>query len=290
MTQGASQSEKRALAEALQPELVAAFGYNDRGVKEDYTANPAQGHLTVLSQTEIIAALTEASFIDNQNEENLMAYDPDHRLDEATAIRDGVVGYVATIGVDPNFCVLPPGTPQNLSEYSQYFNGLILSWNGAARASYYELHRSTTPGFNPTSQTLIGTTWNTIYLDENLPQPVQYYYKVQAVSDCGGPGYDLYSGFSAGLPVYFDPSPAPPDNLRLRQYTHRHGLQWVTHPKLTWNANQEADLANYEVYRKINSGTWSNIATTSSTLYIDHTIIIVAGGSENIYYKVTAVD
>lgn len=131
MTQGASQSEKRALAEALQPELVAAFGYNDRGVKEDYTANPAQGHLTVLRQTEIIAALTEASFIDNQNEENLMAYDPDHRLDEATAIRDGVVGYVATIGVDPNFLRITSGNttkPFRIFTILQWVN-IVLEWS-----------------------------------------------------------------------------------------------------------------------------------------------------------------
>lgn len=287
LTYGATEAEKRALADALQPELVNAFGYTDRGVKEDYVAREI--HFTVLENTLVISAITEASFIDTEAEEDLMANDVNHRIAEATAIKNGVGNYAATVGIDENFCVLPPGTPANLSEYDQVFNGLTIYWDEANNASYYEIHRSTTQGFNPSSQTLIGTTSNTIYFDEDLPQPFQYYYILLSVSDCGG-GYNLFSNYSSELSVYFDPSPAPPDNLRLRQYRHRHGFQWVSHPKLTWYTNQEADMANYKVYRKLNSGNWSNISTTSSTIYIDHTITIVSGGPENIYYRVTAVD
>ena len=126
-TEGASQSEKKALADAIQPKLVSAFGYNDRKVKEDSTANPAQGHLTVLKETEVIAALTEASFLDTYDEEWNMAYDPEHRLAEATAIKDGVNEYAATIAIDPYWCIYPPGTPANLSQYAQYPTGLMIN-------------------------------------------------------------------------------------------------------------------------------------------------------------------
>lgn len=180
-------SEKKALADAIQPYLVSAFGYNDRGVKEDATA---QGHLIVLRDTRVIAELSEASFLDTYAEEDSMAYKPDHRLDEAIAIDIGVTYYAGTIDIDPNYCVIPPGTPTNLSVYALYSNGPMVDWDESDRASFYQLHRSTTSGFSPTTQTLIGSPSSSIYFDEDLYQPEQYYYKVRAVSDCGGPGYD----------------------------------------------------------------------------------------------------
>lgn len=41
-------------------------------------------------------------------------------------------------------------------------------------------------------------------------------------------------------------------------------------PLLTWNANIEPDLANYQVWRKWGSGSWFLIASPISNSYTDN--------------------
>jgi len=65
------------------------------------------------------------------------------------------------------------------------------------------------------------------------------------------------------------------------------------HPKLVWDANPEADVEEYEIWKKINSGSYSLTASTSNTYYVDSDENVIGqpeANDKDIYYKVRAVD
>lgn len=90
------------------------------------------------------------------------------------------------------------------------------------------------------------------------------------------------------------PRPNAPLNLKMRMFTHRHGTNWVRHPKLIWDSNTEADISRYKIYRKIGeNGNWSFVTFKNHTngnqqTWIDEGIIVVPGGNTRVHYKITA--
>ncbi len=70
------------------------------------------------------------------------------------------------------------------------------------------------------------------------------------------------------------------------------------HPKLTWAANTEMDLKEYEVWKKVddwygnNIEPWAKKASTTNTSYVDNSEIgwEVQGPPRVVYYKIRAVD
>gem|GEM_PF-3498555 len=69
------------------------------------------------------------------------------------------------------------------------------------------------------------------------------------------------------------------------------GTWYNNHPKIYWTANIEPDFDHYEVYKKVNSGSWSLKTTTANNYYIDNSENKYTGGiKRRVYYKVRAVD
>ncbi len=66
------------------------------------------------------------------------------------------------------------------------------------------------------------------------------------------------------------------------------------HPLLSWDANNEADLDEYKIYKKLGNGNWNFLASTSSTSYEDTEEDVVGkypqANETTAYYKITAVD
>ncbi len=84
-----------------------------------------------------------------------------------------------------------------------------------------------------------------------------------------------------------DQTPSTPQNLTL---TNNNG-----HPRLQWTKNIDADIKEYNIYRKYGSSPWGTnpLATTSSLLYDDGSVTITIPGGPagtDIYYKITAKD
>lgn len=79
--------------------------------------------------------------------------------------------------------------------------------------------------------------------------------------------------------------PAAPTNLGLT------GSQGQ-HPQLDWDANDEADLDSYKIYRKEGTGNWIHIGTVSSstTTWTDGGVTVGDKFDPWVYYKITAVD
>jgi len=83
-----------------------------------------------------------------------------------------------------------------------------------------------------------------------------------------------------------DYNPLAPQNLAVSAPS-------FNHPYIEWDENTEADLKNYKIYKKIDSGSWNYLATTSNNYYLDEdeTIIASMGStSKTAYYKATAID
>jgi hypothetical protein len=86
-----------------------------------------------------------------------------------------------------------------------------------------------------------------------------------------------------------DQTPIAPQNLTVIESENNH-------PLLSWNANQEPDLSNYQVWKKggDEGGDWHLKQTTSNTSYEDPDEMVVTGprqGNEGTaYYYVKAVD
>ncbi len=78
-------------------------------------------------------------------------------------------------------------------------------------------------------------------------------------------------------------APSAPTNLAVTESQDEH-------PYLTWDENEELDLDKYRVYRRINSGSWSSISTTSNNYLEDYNITTTYRHGDDIEYKVTAED
>lgn len=65
-------------------------------------------------------------------------------------------------------------------------------------------------------------------------------------------------------------------------------------PRIDWNANIETDFHHYEIWKKKGNGSWTLLATTTNTYYIDTgetgaSLLPLANGIE-VSYKIKAVD
>ena len=70
-------------------------------------------------------------------------------------------------------------------------------------------------------------------------------------------------------------------------------LSWSSnHPRIDWEAGEEADLDHYEVYKKKGTGSYSYYASTTNTYYVDNAEVKYSKPNTKIYvyYKVIAVD
>ncbi len=65
------------------------------------------------------------------------------------------------------------------------------------------------------------------------------------------------------------------------------------HPRLEWDENEEPDLDYYEVWKKVNTGSYALLAVTTNTYYVDTSEDIInqpETNSKDIFYKARAVD
>ena len=96
-------------------------------------------------------------------------------------------------------------------------------------------------------------------------------------------GNDIYVGYIKNNHLYLrqrDYAPMIPANFSATVENQ--------HPKVTWNANEEADLANYEVWKKKNNGSWYLQTTTTNIYYTDTGETIC--WQDYAYYKIRAAD
>ena len=115
-------------------------------------------------------------------------------------------------------------------------------------------------------------------------------YATPQISASSNDLYIIWGGNYGTNYVYyrqFDAAPLPPQNLSIGA-NPGNGLV-----RLMWTANTEADLSQYEIWRKIDEeGTgWLKIGLTTNTYYIDSEMLYApTGGLVHSHYKIKARD
>ena len=120
-----------------------------------------------------------------------------------------------------------------------------------------------------------GTSWSSeVEIGDEWVSP-----KISSVSN------DLFTVWGSDKVYYrqYDAVPLTPANFAGTTYNNR--------PKLTWTLNAEADLAGYQVYRKISTD-YELIALVNpnTSYYVDNNVVLGTPYNGTVYYKIRAKD
>ncbi len=136
----------------------------------------------------------------------------------------------------------PPVAPTGLSATAASWDAIDVDWNNNAEPNiaYYQVYRSTSSGFTPSTSNLIGSPTGSSYSDTGLNFQTTYYYKVIAVNSLDASS-SASSQASATTLAYHAP-PAAPTGLAVASKDENS-------ISLNWNDNSESDIAYYQVIR-----------------------------------------
>ncbi|MCJ7778690.1 MAG: hypothetical protein MUP16_10290, partial [Sedimentisphaerales bacterium] len=177
-----------------------------------------------------------------------------------------------------NWLLELPSAPTGLSATGGD-NTVGLDWNDSNESDIagYNIYRSTTSGsgYSKLNDSLLS---DSNYTDNSVTNGTAYYYVVTAVDTSSNESGD--SNEVSATPHHTTP-PAAPTGL-----TATAGDAKVL---LDWNINSEGDLAGYNIYRSITSGSGYAKINTSLRTSSDYNDTSVTNGT-TYYYVVTAVD
>ena len=97
---------------------------------------------------------------------------------------------------------------------------------------------------------------------------------------------NVYNPVLNSITITDDLPPNAPQNLSVTESSVGE------HPSLSWTANTEADLKEYNIYREDTyyMGVWHKIGTETSSPHIDTGVSTSHHHGDDIYYKITAID
>jgi len=147
-----------------------------------------------------------------------------------------------------------------------------VTWTAAARATSYNVYRSTSPGVQGAK---IGTGTTASYTDSTAANGTSYYYQITAVNAAGeGPASTQSAAATPTLPVAVPAAPMGVNAVR--------GIVQVT---VTWTSVSGA--TSYNVYRSTTQGSQgARIGSSSAASFADN----AAANGTIYYYQVTAVN
>ncbi len=125
-------------------------------------------------------------------------------------------------------------------------SGVRIDWTKNKAAGSYNVYRKT----SSSGWKIIGKTEKTYFVDKTAKKGVKYTYTVRANK------YGTLSSFYSGKTIVRLETP------KIKSVSSDNG-------KVTFKYGKVAGVTSYVIYRKIDSGDFSKIATTKSTTYID---------------------
>jgi hypothetical protein len=188
-----------------------------------------------------------------------------------------------------------PAPPTGLSATAFSANQINLSWTASTTAgAQYDIFRSTTSGFTPSSANLVTTVSGTTFADNSLTASTTYYYLVESTNSAGTSAAD--GPVSATTLAGQQGTVAPPTSLTAVGSSSRQiDLRWVAS---TTPAPNTAPV-NYLVYRSTTANftlSASNLmgTTIGITNYVDNNYPATTGAGPGVqpsttyYYQVIA--
>lgn len=236
----------------------------------------------IIPRTKTVANQTNSTIA---NFYNALKNKPEMFIDgvHPTAQGAGIMAQVVKQAINDaqNSDIIPPAIPNNFSANGS--DGKVeLTWssNSESDLHHYNIFRGTTLGgfMNYLSSPSSGQT---MYTDNTVVNGTTYYYQISAIDNSNNASARTSPiSVSPGNPADITP-PSTPLNFfaAVSEGT-------VT---LSWDANIEPDLTNYNIYRGIIDGGWKDhLATVDkiTTTYIDYDI-----NSNTVYfYQIDATD
>jgi beta-galactosidase len=188
-----------------------------------------------------------------------------------------------------NSCTTVPSAPSGLTATASSSSVINLTWTAVTppancTISFYNVYRSTTSGFTPSSTTLVGSgVTSANYSDTGLAGSTTYYYKVEAVDADGSSAASAQASATTPVAPVCTTVPSAPTGLAAAVVSSSViGLNWTA---VTPPAN--CTISSYSVY----GGTTANPTTliASGVTSISYTNTGLAA-STTYYYIVKALD
>jgi uncharacterized protein len=204
----------------------------------------------------------------------------------AYTVKGGVSGYSDEVRAAPLLSLSPP---KNLAAEGGD-TVVTLTWDAVTTKSDGSLHqgfigyvvyRGTEPGRYDEAPLNKEPVTAGMYRDTTAANDKQYYYRVRTVDSPVKPWQESLDSPEVSATPRDRTPPEPPTNITV--------VPGIGRVFLTWNENQERDLAGYHVYRAVKSGAEYERLTAkplNRTTFSDETVKQGA----TYYYVITAVD
>jgi len=237
--------------------------------KANYTAVVEQFTATANSSGQIVIAYTNGS------------------------IDQPMINGVEVLGASTS-CTTVPSAPTGFTATASSSSAISLSWNAVTPPANctnisYNIYRSTTSGFTPSSSNLVASgVTTTTYTNTGLAASTTYYYIVEALDADGTSAASAQASATTSTAVCTSVPPTGPTNLAATASSSSAiGLSWTAAP-----VNPPCTLTSNNVYRSTTNGftpSSSNLigsVSGTSTTYSDTGL----AASTTYYYLVEALD
>jgi len=218
--------------------------------------------------------------------------------DIVIAFTDGAVNQPMFNGIEilgnSAICAAVPSAPAGLTATASSSSIIGLTWTAVTppancSISSYNIYRSTTSGFTPSSSNLIASgVSGTTYSNTGLAASTTYYYIVAAVDSYGtsAASAQAVATTSAGSSCNSVPPTGPTGLTATATSSSIVGLSWTAAP-----ANPPCTITSYSVYRSTTNGFTASASTldasgVTGTTYSDTGL----AASTTYYYLVEALD
>lgn len=193
---------------------------------------------------------------------------------------------VGTYGAVLKYSNPPPTAVTLNSPSSVTSSSLSLSWSQSTDTDFakYEVHKSTTSGFTPSTSTLVTTITTkstTSYPISGLSELTTYYFKVRVI-DTG----NFYADSNQVITTTLN---AAPTAVTLSSPSSITGNSMT----ISWTQNTNVDFSKYEVYKSTTTGFTPSSATLYTTITSQTTTSTTISGlieGTTYYFKLRVID
>ncbi|MGO8670283.1 MAG: malectin domain-containing carbohydrate-binding protein, partial [Capsulimonadaceae bacterium] len=199
-----------------------------------------------------------------------------------TVVNNGQLNGIEVLGSSGTCDSVPPTGPSTLTATTASSSSINLSWatgfaNPPCTVTSYDVFRSTTNGFTPSSANLDVNVTSTTYTDTGLAASTTYYYVVETLDSYGASSASEQA--SAETSASGGGAPGAPGNLSASAGNAQIALSWTAGSGAT----------SYNVYRGTASGGESATAITTGVTTTSYTNTGLTNGTAY-YYKVASVN